>query len=208
MTEGIKLPPSLRSIVSRYDHYGSPRPEWEIKDDIARRAALKRGKKDKKFARDSHWSVRRTVYEKGINGFLATLVELLGADEARSITRGMRANWEIAASETLRRARARKALTDAAKGRGRPRTPEQRLVAMMVSVEAYMGSGLRFEQALDRASENWGHSFDRFEDIYLKEAKLPHDGGRELLRAFFHKTKKEEVDRFIKDFRGLKTVSE
>ena len=105
---------------------------------------------------------------------------------------------------TLQRTRARKALTNAGKGKGRPRTPEQRLVAMMVSVEAYVGAGLPRQEAMDRASDKWGNSAGRLEDIYLKETKLSHDGGSELLRAFFHKIKVEEVDRFIKDFPGLK----
>jgi len=215
MTDIPKLPPSMRKIVSRYDQDGNPRPEAEIKADIAKRAALKRGDKDKKFARDSHWSVRRKLYPEEWNGFRATLIELLGAVEARSIVRGIPVNLKIAASETLRRARPRKALSNAAKGRGRSRIPEQRLVAMMVSVEAYVGSGLSLEQALEHASEKWGHDFERFKDIYHKEAKLqyaplepdeplepPHDGGRKLLRDFFHKIKVEEVDRFIERFRG------
>ena len=205
MTEGPKIPPNLSRIVNRYDHYGDPRPEYEFKADITRRAALKRGDKDKKFARDSHWSVRREWTE---NGFLITLIELLGWDEAYKIACEMKANRENAASQMLQRARARKVLTDAGKGKGRRRTPEQLLVAMMVSVEALVGGGLRLEQALDRASDKWGHDFERFKDIYHKEAKLPDDGGRKMLRAFFYKTKVEEVDRFIEDFQDLETVSE
>jgi hypothetical protein len=192
--------------VSRYYQDGSPRPEKEIKAAIARRAADKKWKKANGFTPNSHWSVRRSFYQEEIDGFRATLAEILGEDEARSIVHGMRVNSRVAASEALKRARARKALTSAAKGRGRPRTPEQRLAAMMVSVEAYVGAGLRRDQALDHASKNWGNS--RLEDIYKKEAKLPHDRGSELLRAFFHKIQLEEVDRFIAQFRASETGGE
>jgi hypothetical protein len=207
--EGPKLPPRLGKDVSRLDHYGKPRPEWEIKSSAVRRADPKEWAK--RFARDSHWSVRRKLYDRPQDGFLVALIELIGLDETRTILRGMRFyGWRFAASQTLQRFRARKVLT--AKF-GRPSTPEQRLVAMMVSVEAYIGSGLRREQALERAGKNWGtsknwvNSFGTLGDIYKKQAKLPDDSSK-LLRAFFRGIKAEEVDRFIERFLELEAGGE
>jgi hypothetical protein len=204
MTGGRKpvVPPSLSRIVSPLYQDGTPRPEEDVRADLAKQAASETRKKKAGYARNSHWSVRRVFRAEEITGFRDTLIELLGEEEALQIERGMAFNSRIAASEALRRAHARRVLIDAPKGRGRPKTPKQRLAAMMVSVEAYMGAELRHEEALRRSADKWGNTSGRFADIYKKEAKLPHDGGSDLLRAFFYKIKIEEVDRFIKEFRA------
>jgi hypothetical protein len=200
------FPPSLNRIVSKYDRDGNPRPEQDIQADIKYRADRKQRRKKNGYSKDSHWSVRRMFGEKEIEGFCSTLGLLLGADQAIAIVNGMRTNSRIAASQVLRRARAKQALHDAV-GPGRPRTPPQRLAAMMVSVEAYVGAGLRRDEALRRAADKWGNTEGRFLDIYKKEAKLPQDGGSDLFRAFFHKTKIDWIDNFIRDFRSSESVA-
>lgn len=211
MTEGKSpFPPSLGRIVSKYDRDCNPRPEDDVKAELAERTASEARRKKNGYARNSHWSIRRMFHAKEIGGFRTTLVELLGEEEALAIQRGMAwpgGNSRIAPSMVLQRARARRALTEVVKGRGRPRTPEQRLAAMMLSAEAYMGAGLRRERALNRAGDKWGNTSGRFCDVF-KETKMPHDGGSELLRAFFCKIKIEEVDQFIARFRASEVEAE
>lgn len=209
MTAGKKLiiPPSLSKVVSVADRYGNPRPTDEVQAEIAgKSAAHKVWAKKYGYAHNSHWRVRKMFHVPETDGWRKTMAELIGEEELRYIEKGMGLNALIAAKMTLRRALARRVL-DGARGPGRPRTPRQRLVAMMVSVEAYIGSGLSVDAALGRAHDKWGNTIGRFSDIY-KETKLPQYGGRDLLRAFFYKTKMEEVDKFIAAFRASETAGE
>ena len=82
--------------------------------------------------------------------------------------------------------------------RGRPPTPHKHLW-ITVTIEAYMGTGLRRKAAEIRAAEKW--------DLHLSTIKTIYKDNKELkpiskeMRAFFEGDLEEEIDEAIRQFR-------
>src|SRR5262245_18599498 len=83
--------------------------------------------------------------------------------------------------------------------RGRPATPHNHLW-IMVTIEAYIGAGLRRKAAIPRAPTHWELDPSTINKIY-KNNKLAKPVSKKI-RAFFDADTPEDVDKAIRQHRG------